>query len=54
MGGLGGGALAARTAIDRFLDIAPSADHGHLRDAVPRSTSTSFAKRSPRRPQRAR
>ncbi len=34
MGGRGGGALAARTAIDRFLDIAPGTDHAGLRDAV--------------------
>ena len=34
MGGRGGGALAARTAIDRFLAIAPGTDHGDLRDAV--------------------
>jgi protein phosphatase len=34
MGGRGGGALAARTAIDRFLDIAPAADQAGLRDAV--------------------
>ena len=32
MGGRGGGALAARTAIDRFLQAAPGADQ--LRDAV--------------------
>jgi protein phosphatase len=34
MGGRGGGALAARTAIDRFLDVAPETDHAALRDAV--------------------
>ena len=34
MGGRGGGALAARTAIDRFLAIAPGTEHVDLRDAV--------------------